>query len=84
MPYVYILKCSDDTLYTGWTTCLTKRVEMHNKGKASKYTRVRRPVEVVHCETYEKKEDAMRRESEIKRLPRTVKLSICCMPTGES
>lgn len=84
MPaYVYILKCSDNTLYTGWTTCLAKRVEMHNKGKASKYTRARRPVEIVHSETYEKKEDAMRRENEIKRLPRSAKLSICTLITVE-
>lgn len=75
--YVYILKCSDDTLYTGWTTCLAKRVEMHNNGKGSKYTRARRPVEIVHFETFEKKEEAMRRESEIKRMPRAAKLSIC-------
>lgn len=81
--YVYILKCSDNTLYTGWTTCLKKRIEMHNSGKASKYTRVRCPVEIVYWEKLEKKEEAMKREREIKCLSRSVKLKLCDYMSSE-
>lgn len=78
MPaFVYILKCFDNTYYTGWTTCLEKRVKMHNEGKASKYTRTRLPVEVVYLEELEKKEDALKREIEIKRLSRAEKIRLC-------
>ncbi len=77
MPaYVYILKCADNTLYTGWTTCLLKRVKMHNEGKASKYTRGRRPVEIVYSEKYETREDALKRELEIKSFSRAEKLKL--------
>ncbi len=78
MPaYVYILKCSDNTLYTGWTTCLLKRVKMHNDGKASKYTRGRLPVEIVYSEEHESREDALKREMEIKGFSRAEKLKLC-------
>jgi putative endonuclease len=64
--FVYMLKCRDGTLYTGWTTDLSKRLAAHNKGTASKYTRPRRPVFVVYSEEWNTKQEAMRREYEIK------------------
>ena len=73
MNYTYILKCKDETLYTGWTNDIEKRLEAHNAGKGAKYTRSRRPVELVYLEQIETKEEAMRREGEIKQLSRTEK-----------
>ena len=73
MNYTYILKCKDETLYTGWTNDIEKRLEAHNAGKGAKYTRSRRPVELVYLEQFETKEEAMRREWEIKQLSRTEK-----------
>ena len=66
--YTYILKCSDGSLYCGWTNDLEKRLQAHNKGIASKYTRTRRPVELVYFETFETKQEAMSREYHIKQL----------------
>jgi putative endonuclease len=78
MPaFVYMLRCADDTLYTGWTIALGKRVSLHNDGKASKYTRARLPVELVYWEEFESKEAAMKREHEIKQLCRAKKLKLC-------
>ena len=76
MNYTYILKCSDGTLYTGWTNDLQKRLEAHNEGRGAKYTKSRRPVELVYFETYESKNDAMSREAKIKRLTRAEKLEL--------
>lgn len=76
MNYTYILKCSDDTLYTGWTNNLEKRLADHNAGKGAKYTKTRRPVEIAYYETYETKEEAMRREYAIKQLSRSEKLKL--------
>ena len=53
--YVYIVRCRDQTLYTGWTNQLEKRIEAHNAGKGAKYTKARRPVELVYFETFEHK-----------------------------
>ena len=74
MNYTYILKCNDDTLYTGWTNNLEKRIKDHNDGKGAKYTKTRRPVELVYHEEFETKEEAMKREYAIKQLTRTQKL----------
>ena len=71
--YTYILKCADNTLYTGWTNHLEKRITDHNAGKGAKYTKSRRPVELVYFETFPTKEDAMRREYAIKQLTRKEK-----------
>lgn len=71
--YVYILRCSDGTLYTGWTTDLKHRVAVHNSGKGAKYTRSRRPVELVYHEEYSDKIEAQRRERAIKKLTRAKK-----------
>ena len=61
MNYTYILKCSDGSLYTGWTNHLEERVKAHNEGRGAKYTRGRRPVELVYSERLETKEEALRR-----------------------
>lgn len=73
MNYTYIVKCSDGTFYTGWTNNLEKRIRDHNVGKGAKYTKSRRPVELVYYETFSQKEDAMRREYAIKQLNRAGK-----------
>lgn len=76
MNYTYILRCEDGTLYTGWTNNLEKRVADHNAGKGAKYTRTRRPVELVYVEEFPTKEEAMSREYAIKRLKRKDKLKL--------
>ena len=73
MHYTYILKCKDNTYYTGYTNDLEKRIKAHNEGKGAKYTKGRGPVELVYCEEYEEKGRAMRREWEIKQLSRNEK-----------
>ena len=74
MHYVYILQCADGTLYTGWTTNLEKRLETHNSKKGAKYTRSRTPVELFYYEEFQTKGEALSREAEIKKLPRSKKL----------
>ena len=76
MNYTYILRCSDGTLYTGWTDDLEKRLKAHNGGKGGKYTRARTPVELVYYEKFETKQQAMSREWHIKRLTRKEKLAL--------
>ena len=71
--FTYILRCADGTYYTGWTNNLEKRLAAHNAGTASKYTRPRRPVELVYHECFETKAEAMGREWRIKQLTRTQK-----------
>ena len=73
MNYTNILKCSDGTLYTGWTNNLEKRLTAHNRGTASKYTRTRLPVEMVWHEASETKNEAMSKEAHIKKLSRPEK-----------
>jgi putative endonuclease len=70
----YILRCADDTLYTGITKDLDKRVASHNSGTAAKYTRGRRPVTLLFAEPYADKPAALRRECAIKRMSRSDKL----------
>ena len=74
--YTYILRCKDDSLYTGWTNNLEKRIQNHNAGKGAKYTKSRRPVELVYYETFDTKEEAMRREYAVKQLSRTKKIQL--------
>lgn len=76
MNYTYILRCKDDTLYCGWTNDLQKRLECHNSGRGAKYTRTRTPVELVYYESFDTREEAMRREIAIKRLTRKEKLAL--------
>lgn len=73
MNYTYILKCKDGTYYTGWTNHLEKRLKDHNDGKGAKYTKPRRPVILAYYETFETKEEAMKREYAIKQLSRAEK-----------
>lgn len=74
--FVYILKCVDNTFYTGYTTDIVKRCLTHNKGKGAKYTRCRLPVKVVYSEEFETKDAAMRREYQIKQLSRQQKIKL--------
>lgn len=76
MNYTYIVRCADGTLYCGWTNHLKERVAAHNSGKGAKYTKGRRPVELVYYEEFETKEEAMRREAQIKRMERAEKLEL--------
>ena len=72
-----MLKCSDDTLYTGITTDLDRRIDEHNNSpKGAKYTRIRRPVELIYSEGCEDKSSASKREIEIKKLSRIQKLEL--------
>ena len=74
--YVYILKCSDGTYYTGYTTDPERRTQTHNSGKGAKYTRTRRPVELIYYEEFGTKEEAMSREWKIKHLTRAKKMKL--------
>ena len=73
---VYIVECADQTLYTGWTNNLERRLEAHNTGRGAKYTRSRCPVRVVYVEPQPDQATAQRREIEIKRLRRREKLKL--------
>ena len=82
--YTYILKCSDNTLYTGWTTDIQNRLTNHNKGIGSKYTKSRLPVKLVYYEVFDNQRDAMQREWQIKQMKRSqkqglIKKFICCL-----
>lgn len=74
--FVYLLRCSDQSLYCGWTVDLACRVAAHNLGKGAAYTRSRRPVHLVWWEAAPDKSAALRREIAIKRLHRRAKLAL--------
>lgn len=74
--WVYILRCSDGSLYTGWTVDLDRRLEAHNSGRASRYTRSRRPVTVAVAFAMADPSAARREEARIKRLDRPGKLAL--------
>jgi len=78
MPYfVYIVQCSDDTLYTGIATDVKRRVQEHNSSdKGAKYTKVRRPVKLIYSEESENRSSATKREIAIKKLSRAKKLEL--------
>lgn len=76
MNYTYILKCGDESLYTGWTNDIESRLESHRSGKGAKYTKGRGPLELVYLEVSDTKSEAMRREAYIKRLTRIQKLEL--------
>lgn len=76
MNYTYIVRCRDNSLYCGWTNNLEKRIESHNAGTGAKYTKSRRPVELVYFETFDTKEEAMSREYAIKQLTRVEKMKL--------
>jgi putative endonuclease len=73
---VYLLRCSDDSLYCGWTTDVERRVKAHNAGKASRYTSRRLPVQLVYTRQMAGRSAAMREESRIKSLGRQEKLTL--------
>jgi putative endonuclease len=74
---VYILKCSDATLYTGIAKDVQKRLDEHNNSaKGAKYTKARRPVQLLHVEVYDDRSSALKREFEIKRMKRNMKLKL--------
>ncbi len=76
--YTYMVKCRDDSLYTGWTNDLDKRIAAHNAGKGARYTKSRRPVELVYYEAFRTKEEAMSREYAIKQMTAEEKRKMCC------
>ncbi|HET7324274.1 MAG TPA: GIY-YIG nuclease family protein [Halococcus sp.] len=71
--YVYIVECSDGTLYTGYTTDIERRLREHNAGNGAKYTRGRTPVSLRHSETFDSRGAALAREHAIKCLSRSEK-----------
>jgi putative endonuclease len=73
MFYAYMLRCADGSLYTGYTVNMQKRLAAHNRGAASKYTRVRLPVALAYLEAYPSKHEAMQRECALKRLKKEEK-----------
>jgi len=77
MPFVYILRCADGTLYTGWAKDVARRVADHNAGRGARYTRAHRPVELIYTEEVATIGDALKRELAIKRYPREKKLALC-------
>jgi putative endonuclease len=70
---VYILECSDGSLYTGISVDLAVRIQTHNLGKGAKYTRSRLPVKLLYNETMYSRSDALKREAQIKKLSATAK-----------
>lgn len=76
MWYVYLLRCADNTLYTGCTTDPQRRLAQHNSGRGAKYTRSRRPVTLVYVEQAVNRSQALRREAALKRLSRKEKLAL--------
>lgn len=78
MHYIYLVRCSDDSLYCGWTTDLKRRIDAHNGNipGGAKYTRGRRPVTLVYAESFHQKQEAQRREYAIKRMTKTKKLRL--------
>lgn len=74
--FVYMVRCADGSLYTGWTTDLARRVAAHNAGRGAKYTRSRRPVRLVWAEPQPHRSAALRREAAVKALPRAAKLAL--------
>jgi putative endonuclease len=82
--YVYILECSDKTLYTGWTHDIEKRIKEHNNGKnGARYTRGRRPVKLVYVESCPTLSDALKREAQVKKLSKVQKMRLIenCIPS---
>lgn len=74
--FLYILKCADESLYTGITKDIERRFKMHSEGKAARYTRTRRPLEIVYQEICRTRTDALVRECRVKALPKLKKLAL--------
>ena len=84
MNYTYIVQCGDGSLYTGWTNNIEKRISDHNNGKGAKYTKTRLPVALVYYEEFSTKEEAMRREWEIKQMSRKEKKRLVLSQTPDT
>ena len=88
MPaWCYIVRCADGTLYTGWTTDPARRLRAHNAGRGARYTRSRRPVQLVYLESCPNRAAALQREHQIKRLSRKQKealIASASLPFGYS
>jgi putative endonuclease len=80
--YVYVLRCGDDSLYTGYTTDVERRLAEHRRGDGAKYTRGRGPLALVHVEAYGSRSAAMSREYEIKALSRARKERLVAADRG--
>ena len=74
--YVYIVRCADGSLYTGWTKHIARRISAHNAGKGAKYTKSRLPVTLVYQESFATEREARSRERHIKQLSREEKLAL--------
>jgi putative endonuclease len=74
--YLYIVECSDGSLYTGWTTNIEKRLKAHNSGKGAKYTRTRKPVTLKYVKEFPTKSAVLKMEYRIKQLPRNKKITL--------
>lgn len=74
--YIYMLRCKDGSIYTGYTDNIYKRIVKHRSGKGAKYTRGRGPFELVHYESFLTKEEAMQREAAIKKMTKEAKLKL--------
>ena len=68
MNYAYLVRCSDNSLYAGWTNDIEKRVKAHNDGNGARYTRRRRPVTLAYLEEFDTKSEAMKREAALKKM----------------
>ena len=68
MNYAYLVRCSDNSLYAGWTNDIEKRLKSHNDGTGAKYTKSRRPVMLAYLEEFETKSEAMKREAALKKM----------------
>ncbi|MDA1060235.1 MAG: GIY-YIG nuclease family protein [bacterium] len=74
--FAYLARCSDDSLYSGYTNDIAGRELAHNEGEGARYTRGRRPVKIVYFEEFANRSDAMKREAALKKLPK-VKKRVC-------
>ena len=72
--FIYIVRCKDGSLYTGYAKDIEQRIAKHNSGQGAKYTKIRRPVELVYQEMFDTKSEALKREYEIKTYSRQQKL----------
>jgi predicted GIY-YIG superfamily endonuclease len=81
--WVYMLRCADGSLYTGWSSDVERRLERHLRGKASRYTASRRPVELALALPMADRRAAMREEARIKALDRPAKLALIAAHAGE-
>jgi putative endonuclease len=80
--FVYLLRCSDGTIYTGWTLDVARRVQTHQQGRGARYTRTRRPVTLIYQERLPSRRAAMRREITIKKMSRARKLALARQERG--